>query len=171
MLNATASDDYDHSNSAPAATRSGRCAAAASFFALAGLALGCGASNSQIAKSARRVPVAQLSTLPPAERASALASLPLILEIHKGDTFPVETLLESRLLALHSEGALRVEALETFYVLLNREGAPVVSHDGIAFDDAPGKNSFGVGVSATADKPATVHVSLRWHAPEPEKAP
>jgi hypothetical protein len=139
---------------------------AAPLLALALVAVGCGASNNQVAKSARRIPVAHFASLPPAERATALASLPVVLEIRKGDTFPVEALLESRLLELHADGAWTVEARETFYVLLREEGAPVVSLDGVDFE-APAKGSFGVGVDAHAGQPTKVRVALSWHAAQP----
>jgi hypothetical protein len=151
---------YDHSNSA-------RCGALPAFLPLAALlallAMGCGASNNQLAKTARRVPVAHISDLPPGERAGALASLPVILEIRKGDTFPVEPVLESALVALHTEGTWMLEAKETFYVLLRKEGPPVVSTDGIDFD-APGQNSFGVGFDSREGQPTKVRAALRWHA-------
>jgi hypothetical protein len=137
-----------------------------------GLALlaGCGASNNQIAKSAPRLAIAHLSSLPPAERAKALGSLPLILEIRKGDSFPVEPLLESRLVALHTEGTWTVEARETFYVLLREEGAPVISLDGVDFDDQT-RNSFGVGFDSQAAQAAKLRVALRWHAEPGGAAP
>jgi hypothetical protein len=130
---------------------------------LALLATGCGASNTQIAKTARRVPVAHISDLPPSERAGALASLPVILEIRKGDTFPVEPVLSSALVALHTEGTWVLEANETFYVLLRKEGPPVVSADGIDFD-APVQNSFSVGFDSRQGQPTKVRVALTWHA-------
>lgn len=151
------SNYYNHSNCASPWLR--RYAVAG----LALLALACGASNSQIARSARRVPIAHISELPPAERATALASLPVMLEIRKGDRFPLEVLLDSRLIALHAEGTWTVEARETFYVLLREEGAPVVSEDGVNFDAAT-RNSFGVGFNAQAGQPAKLRVALGWHA-------
>jgi hypothetical protein len=160
---------YDHSNQSSRPRRSAT-AAALLAGALGLLASACGASNNQIAKSARRVPVAHMATLPPDERAKALATLPVILEIRKGDTFPVEALLESRLVALHTEGAWRVEALQTFYVLLREEGAPVVSVDGVDFDQ-PVQNSFGAGFNAQKEQPTKIQLVVRWYAPEAGKAP
>jgi hypothetical protein len=153
---------YNHSNKA--AAHPTRRSAAPLAIALGLFALACGASNSQVAKSARRVPVAHIASLPPAERERALAGLPLILEIRKGDVFPVEPLLESRLVALRTEGTWQVEALETFYVLLREEGAPVVSVDGVDFDQRA-HNSFGVGFDAKKDQPTKLRVALTWNAP------
>lgn len=133
------------------------------FLALGAVA--CGASNNRIAQSARRVPVAHLAELPPAERASALAKLPVVLEIRQGDKFPIEAVLDSSLVALHTEGTWTVEARRTFYVLLREEGAPVVSADGVDFE-TPSKGSFGVGIQAEKDKPATVRIALKWRAEE-----
>jgi hypothetical protein len=160
------SNYYNHSNQLSTPRRSAWAPLSACALG-AVLCVACGASNNQIARSARRVPVAHFSELPPAERAKALESLPVILEIRKGDTFPVEALLESRLLTLHTEGAWTVEARQTFYVLLREEGAPVVSTDGIHFDEPEkNKNSFGVGIDSQKDQPAKVRVALRWHASE-----
>lgn len=153
---------------APAAC-GGRLSLVVPLLALALLAAGCGVTNNQIAKNARRVPVAHFATLTPAERAAALASLPVVLEIRKGDNFPVEAVLESRLLDLHAEGAWTVRARETFYVLLREEGAPVVSLDGVDFE-RPAKGSFGVGFDAHAGQPTKVRVALSWHAAEPGEA-
>jgi hypothetical protein len=93
----------------------------------------------------------------------------VVLEVRKGDTFPVEALLESRLLELHAEGAWTVQARETFYVLLREEGPPVVSLDGLDFE-TPAKGSFGVGVDAHAGQPTKVRLALSWHAAQPEEA-
>jgi hypothetical protein len=123
----------------------------------------CGASNNQVAKTAPRVPIAHIATLPPEQRAQALARLPVILEIRKGDTFPIEPLLESQLVALHTEGTWNVEALQTFYVLLREEGAPVVSLDGVDFERR-GQNSFGAGFEAKAGQPPKVRLAVKWHA-------
>lgn len=150
---------YSHSNNAPARRLAPVLAAALGLFALA-----CGASNNQVAKTARRVPVAHIASMPPAEREKALTGLPLILEIRKGDVFPIEPLLESRLVALHTEGAWKVEALETFYVLLREEGAPIVSVDGVDFEQHT-RNSFGVGFDAQKGQPAKLRVALTWRAP------
>jgi hypothetical protein len=153
---------YNNSNKASAALS--RRSAPLFAAALGLLMLACGASNSQVAKTARRVPVAHIASLPPAEREKALAGLPLILEIRKGDVFPVEPLLESSLVALRTEGTWKVEALETFYVLLREEGAPIVSVDGVDFDQRA-QNSFGVGFDAKKDQPTKLRVALTWNAP------
>jgi hypothetical protein len=160
---------YDGSKLSAPAARARRWAHPFPLLALALFALGCGASNSQVAKSARRIPVAHFATLPPAERATALSSLPVVLEIRKGDTFPVEALLESSLLELHTEGAWAVIARETFYVLLREEGPPAVSLDGVDFE-TPAKGSFNVGVDAKPEQPTKVRLALSWHAAQPDGA-
>lgn len=147
-----------------------RCWAPCAAAVLALFVSGCGASNSQVAKSARRVAVAHIADLAPEERATALATLPVILEIREGDRFPVEVLFDSRLLALHTDGTWTVEARETFYVLLREEGAPAVSVDGVDFD-RPVQGSFGVGVDSQKEQPAKLRVMLRWHAAGAGQAP
>ena len=120
---------------------------------LALFAVGCGASNNQVAKSARRVPVAHIAELPPAERPKALATLPVV--------------LESALVELKSEGGgLTLVARRTFYVLLRPEGPPAISLDGVDFEQ-PAKNSFGVGFEAKEGAPAKVRAAVRWHANAP----
>ncbi|HEY3497345.1 MAG TPA: hypothetical protein VGK73_21765 [Polyangiaceae bacterium] len=159
-MQGTTRNDFNHGINAAART-------VAALLAL--LAVACGASNNRIAESARRVPVAHLAELPPAERATALAKLPVVLEIRQGDRFPIEAVLDSALLALHTEGTWTVEARRTFYVLLRKEGAPLISVDGVDFEK-PARNSFGVGIQAERDKPATVRIALKWRADE-AKAP
>jgi hypothetical protein len=144
---------YDHS----------KCSRGSFAALLAFCAAACGASNNQVAKTAPRVPIAHIATLAPEARAQALARLPVILEIRKGDTFPIEPLLESRLVALHTEGGWTVEALETFYVLLPEEGAPVVSLDGVDFEQRV-QNSFGAGFEAKAGQPPKVRLAVKWYA-------
>ena len=151
---------YSHSNNFPLVhRRTPLLAAVLGLFALA-----CGASNNQVAKSARRVPVAHIASLPEAEREKALTGLPLILEIRKGDVFPIEPRLESRLVALRTEGTWKAEALETFYVLLREEGPPIVSLDGIDFEQRA-HNSFSVGFDAKKDQPTKLRIALTWRAP------
>ena len=133
------------------------------MFALGLLLAACGASNTQLAQGARRLPIAHISELPEAERPNALTSLPLVLEIRKGDRFPIEAVLDSRLLTLHTEGTWSLEATQTFYVLLREEGPPVISEDGIDFDSKT-RNSFAVGFGAQQREPAKVRVVLGFHA-------
>lgn len=122
----------------------------------------CGASNTQLARSARRVPIAHIAELPEKERPTALASLPVVLEIRKGDRFPIDAALDSRLLTLHDTGPWTLEAKQTFYVLLREDGPPVISEDGLDFDSKP-RNSFSVGFGAMKGKRATVKMLLGFH--------
>lgn len=133
------------------------------LLALGALLAACGASNTRLAQGARRVPIAHISELSEAERPNALGSLPIVLEIRKGDRFPLEAVLDSRLLTLHTEGTWSLEAAQTFYVLLREEGPPVISEDGVDFDSKT-KNSFSVGFAAKQSEPAKVRLVLGFHA-------
>lgn len=125
----------------------------------------CAASNSQLARNAPRVPIAHLRELSEQEPGKALASLPVVLEIREGDRFPIDAMLDSRLLTLHAEGPWSLQATQTFYVLLREDGPPVISEDGVDFDTKP-KNSFNVGFMATKTEPAKLKLVLRFHAAE-----
>lgn len=133
------------------------------LLALCVLLAACGASNTQLAQGARRVPIAHIAELPAAERPNALGSLPMVLEIRKGDRFPIEAVLDSTLLRLHTEGTWSLEATQAFYVLLREEGPPVISEDGIDFDTKT-RNSFAVGFGAKKSGPAKVRMVLGFHA-------
>lgn len=131
--------------------------------ALGCMTSGCMTSNSARAEHARHVPLAHLSELPEAERGAALAKLPVVLEIRKGDRFPVEVLIDSRLLKLDAPAPWALEAREDFFVLLNEAGPPALSEDGVDFDTRP-KNTFSFGVEAVAGKPPAVHLVLGLRA-------
>jgi hypothetical protein len=130
---------------------------------LAACLLACGASGTELARGAPRVPVAHLSDLPEAERARSLSSLPVVLEIRKGDRFPIEAVLDSTVLRLHNDGEWSVEALEPFYVLLRPEGPPLLSSDGVDFDQRA-QNSFNFGFGAERDRPTKLRIALSLRA-------
>jgi hypothetical protein len=133
---------------------------------LAPLLVSCAASNTRVARSARRVPVAHIQDLPPPERPKALASLPLVLEIRKGDRFPMEVVLDSRLITLHTEGTWTMEAKQTFFVLLREDGPPVISADGVDFDHKA-NNSFGIGFETHEGQPAKLRIALKMYGADP----
>jgi hypothetical protein len=135
---------------------------------LASVLLACGASSAQMARESPHVPIAHISELPEAKRASALASLPVVLEVRKGDRFPIEAVLDSTLLKLDSAGTWTVEALEPFYVLLRPEGPPLLSIDGVDFEQRM-HNSFNFGFNAQKDQPTRIRLALRLRAPEPAR--
>lgn len=126
---------------------------------LAGSLIACGASGTELARGAPRVPIAHLAELPEAERASSLSELPVVLEVRKGDRFPIEAVLDSTLLQLHTDGQWSVEALEPFYVLLRPSGPPLLSSDGVDFDQSA-QNSFNFGFGAQRDRPASIRLAL-----------
>jgi hypothetical protein len=128
--------------------------------------LGCGASAAQLARESPHVPIAHITELPEADRASALASLPLVLEVRQGDRFPIEAVLDSTLLKLDTEGTWTVEALQPFYVLLRPEGPPLLSTDGVDFEQRT-QNSFNFGFKADKDQPARIRLALRLRAAAP----
>ena len=133
---------------------------------LAGALLACGASSAQMARESPHVPIAHINELPEAQRTSALASLPVVLEVRKGDRFPIEAVLDSTLLKLDSAGTWTVEALEPFYVLLRPEGPPLLSTDGVDFEQRM-HNSFNFGFNAQKDQSTSIRLALRLRAAEP----
>ncbi|HEU4577160.1 MAG TPA: hypothetical protein VFS67_02825 [Polyangiaceae bacterium] len=141
----------------------------ASLAALLGSGLiGCGASASQLAREAPRVPIAHISELPEAERAQALSSLPMLLEVRQGDRFPIDAVLDSTLLKLDTPGTWTVEALQPFYVLLRPEGPPLLSTDGVDFEQHT-QNSFNFGFNAQKGQPVRIRLALRLRAAEPPR--
>lgn len=130
---------------------------------LAACLIACSASGTELARGAPRVPIAHLSELPEAERASSLSALPVVLEVRKGDRFPIEAILDSTLLRLHTDGEWSVEALEPFYVLLRPSGPPLLSSDGVDFDQSA-QNSFNFGFGAERGRPANIRLALSLRA-------
>jgi hypothetical protein len=135
---------------------------------LGSVLLGCGASAAQLARESPHVPIAHISELPEAQRASALASLPLMLEVRKGDRFPIEVVLDSTLLKLDTAGAWTVEALQPFFVLLRPEGPPLLSTDGVDFEQRS-QNSFNFGFNAQKDQSTSIRLALRLRPAEPAR--
>ena len=127
--------------------------------------LGCGASAAQLARESPHVPIAHITELPEAERARALSTLPLVLEVRKGDRFPIEAVLDSTLLKLDTAGTWTVEALQPFYVLLRPSGPPLLSSDGVDFEPRE-QNSFNFGFSTEKDQPARIRLALKLRAAE-----
>ena len=130
--------------------------------------LGCGASAAQLAREAPHVPIAHIAELPEAERAHALAGLPLVIEVRKGDRFPIEAVLDSTLVKLDTAGTWTLEALQPFYMLLRPEGPPLLSTDGVDFEQRA-HNSFNFGFSAEQGQPARIRLALRLRAAEPPR--
>jgi hypothetical protein len=120
---------------------------------------GCGASNSFVAQNARRIPVAHISELSEAERTRAFEALPIVFEVRKGDRFPLEVVLDSRLLKIETPGPWNLEALETFYILLREDQPPVISEDGVDFD-TKAQNAFSFGFVAKKGQPPKVRLLL-----------
>jgi hypothetical protein len=130
--------------------------------------IGCAASATQLAREAPRVPIAHISELPEAERAQALAGLPMVLEVRKGDRFPIDALLDSTLLKLETPETWTVEALQPFYVLLRPEGPPLLSTDGVDFEQRA-QNSFSFSFNAQKGQPARIRLAIRLRAAEPPR--
>jgi hypothetical protein len=163
-----ACNDHDPVNSYSSRARRTRAGSRWLAPLLASGLLGCGASAAQLARESPHVPIAHINELPEAERARALASLPLVLEVRKGDRFPIEAVLDSTLLKLDTAGSWTVEALQPFYVLLRSEGPPLLSTDGVDFEQRA-QNSFNFGFSAEKDQPVRIRLALRLRAAAPAR--
>ena len=92
----------------------------------------------------------------------------MVLEVRKGDRFPIEAVLDSTLLKLDNAGTWTVEALEPFYVLLRPEGPPLLSIDGVDFDQRK-HNSLNFCFNAQKDQPTRIRLALSLRAPEPAR--
>ena len=127
-------------------------------FSLLGFtALGCAGPN-KIAANASRVTLAELNGTERADAFQKLSSLPTVLEFKQGDRVPVSLMFDSELAALEAPDFTLV-AKRTFYVLLRSDGPPLLSRDGIDFEESH-KNSFFVGFDVRRPKQTRMHIGL-----------
>lgn len=116
----------------------GACGAALALF----VSLGCAGAN-QAAADASRLSFSELDGSEREQAFQKLTALPAVLEFKAGDRVPVTFLLDSELLELEPV-AFNLVAKRTFYLLLRSDGPPLLSADGVDFEQRR-KNSFFVG--------------------------
>lgn len=141
------------------------------LFSFAGLWLavmsnGCAGPNS-VAATAPRIPFEQLNQKHHAAQLMGLNEQPVVIHFKEGQEVPFNFVLDSRLLALTPpEMKLRVKS--AFFLLLRADGPPLLSEDGIEFEEQP-KNSFMLGFAVERDKPAALHLRLGVRSNQPEE--
>ena len=120
-------------------------------------AVGCGGAN-QVARNAPTVPFDRFDS----DRSSALLSQlqkpPYIVKFRAGQVIPVDFTLDSKLMRAQDEDFV-VIAKRDFYVLFRSDGPPLLSADGVEFEERP-KNYFRFGFRLRGKEPATIDLGL-----------
>jgi hypothetical protein len=119
--------------------------------------LGCAGPN-QVAANASRVTLVELNGTERAAAFQKLSSLPVVLEFKQGDRVPVSFMFDSELASLEAPDFTLI-AKRTFYVLLRNDGPPLLSRDGIDFEERR-KNSFFVGFDVRRPKQTRMRIGL-----------
>ena len=128
------------------------------LLACAGLGfLGCAGPN-RVARDARRFDFAQLDAERSPEVVRQLGRPPYIVRFEKGRTILVDFALDSKLFAVQDED-FTVVAKRDFYVLFREDGPPLLSEDGVEFEDRP-RNFFCFGFRMRAKQPTTIDFAL-----------
>ena len=128
------------------------------LLALCALALaGCGGAN-QTARQAPTIPYERLRTARSPELVRQLGRPPYIIKVSAGTVIPVDFDLDSRWLAVRDEDFVLV-AKRDFYLLVRADGPPVLSEDGVEFEDKP-RNYFRFGFRLRGREPTTVDLAL-----------
>lgn len=137
--------------------------------ALVGLALassGCAGPNS-IAAGAPRIPFEHLDQKHHAAQLMGLREQPVVIHFKEGQEIPFNFVLDSRLLALTPpEMKLRVKS--AFFLLLRADGPPLLSEDGVEFEEQP-KNSFMLGFEVVQGKAPAINLRLGVRSNQPEE--
>lgn len=127
---------------------------------------GCAGPNS-IAATAPRVPFETLDQKQNAQLLMGLQEHPIIIHFKEGQEIPFHFVLDSRLLTLAPpEMKLRVKS--AFFLLLRADGPPLLSEDGIEFEEQP-KNTFMLGFDVKQDQPAALNLRLGVRSNQPEE--
>jgi hypothetical protein len=134
--------------------------------ALCALALaGCGGAN-QTAREAPTLAYERLQTARSTQLVQQLGRPPYIIKVAAGTAIPVDFDLDSRVLAVRDEDFVLV-AKRDFYLLMRADGPPLLSEDGVEFEDKP-RNYFRFGFRLRGQEPTTVDFAL---GVRPEKKP
>jgi len=128
---------------------------------LVGLSLavaGCAGPNAA-ARNATRIEFADVASGQPEAR--RMMELPFVLHVVAGQEIPIDWGIDSSLFTVEG-GPARLVAQRDFYVLFRADGPPLLSEDGVEFEDRP-RNSFRLGLRARRDEPTTLeaYVSIR----------
>lgn len=120
-------------------------------------ALGCAGPN-QIAATASRVSIAELNGNNRGAAAQKLSRMPVLLEFNAGDRIPVSLALDSELATLEAQ-EITLVAKRKFYLLLRDDGPPLLSGDGVEFEERR-KNSFFMGFEVRKTHPTRMRLGV-----------
>ena len=124
------------------------------------LGMSCASPNT-VARDASKLDFATIAQGTPAPGAAPAASalvVPFVLHVAAGQEIPVDFRLESRVFTLDT-GPLKLVAKRDFYVLFREDGPPLLSEDGVEFEERV-NNTFRFGLRVVKDEPATVELFL-----------
>ena len=116
------------------------------------------AGPNQVARGAPRLSFKQLETERSPELVSRLGKLPYVLKFEAGQTLPVKFTLDS-LVVDAKEADFVLVAKRDFYLLFQENGPPLLSLDGIEFEERP-KNYFRLGFKMQKAEPTTIDLAL-----------
>ena len=132
-------------------------------FSIVGLLLalgssGCGGPN-KVAAGAPHIPFNQLSQGQYSEQLMSLGEQPVVIHFKVGQEVPLAFVMDSRLLTIAPQD-LKLHVKSDFFLLLRADGPPLLSEDGVDFEEkAP--NTFMVDFDAPkADQPAKMKLRL-----------
>lgn len=128
---------------------------------------GCGAGPNQIAASAQRIPFDQLDQKHHAQLLMSLNEHPVVIHFKEGQEIPFHFVLDSRLLSL-TPPDMKLRVKSAFFLLLRADGPPLLSEDGIEFEEQP-KNSFMLGFDIRQGQPAALNLRLGVRSNQPEE--
>ena len=129
------------------------------------LAGGCAGPN-QVARGAPTLPFEQLQTQRSPELVQRLQHLPYIVKFSKGQAVPVDFTLDSIVFEVRDEDFVIV-AKRDFYLLFREGGPPLLSLDGVEFEDRP-RNYFRFGFKMYKNEPTVIDFAL---GVRPQNAP
>ena len=127
---------------------------------------GCAGPNS-IAAGAPRIPFEQLDQKHHAAQLMGLSEQPVVIHFKEGQEIPFNFVLDSRLLSL-TPPDMKLRVKTAFFLLLRADGPPLLSEDGVEFEEQP-KNSFMLGFEVQRDKPPALNLRLGVRSNQPEE--
>ena len=128
-------------------------------------AWGCAGPN-QIAATAPRIPFSEIADGRASPHLQKLQAPPVVIHVQAGQKIPGDFAADSKLLAVEG-GDFTLVAKRDFYVLFRTDGPPLLSEDGVEFEDQP-RGTFMIGLRVLKDQPATVQLRV---GVRPEGAP
>lgn len=120
--------------------------------------IGCGGPN-KVAAGAPHIPFNALSQAQYSEQLMSLGEQPVVIHFKVGQEVPLAFLMDSRLLTIAPQD-LKLRVKSDFFLLLRADGPPLLSEDGVEFEEEP-INTFTVEFDTPkADQPAKMKLRL-----------